>query len=90
MAFKSSQMMTSLKTGSVTADNSYLTHNLYCYIQSLTTPSVSRPFGLEEEHWTFNPAARVQINHGIFFHQSDGIFFILICYACFFVTAFMS
>ena len=37
------------------------------------------------EHWNFNPAARVQIEP-----ESRGFFFSLICYALFFVTAFMS
>ena len=41
-------------------------------------------FGSEVEHWTFNPAAGVQIP------PKSWDFFSLICYALFFVTAFMS
>ena len=59
MAFKASYMMISLKYRCVTADNSYLTHSLQVYIHSLTTAPESRLFGSVEEHWIFNPAARV-------------------------------
>ena len=45
----------------VMADNSYLTYSFWVYIHSLTTVSESRLFGSVIEHWTFNPAARVQI-----------------------------
>ena len=44
----------------------------------------SRRFGPVVERWTFNPAARVQISP-----ESLGFFFGLICYALFFVTAFV-
>ena len=54
-------MMTSLKRGSVTTENSYLTHSLKVYIQTLTTASGIRLFGSVVEHWTFNSAARFQI-----------------------------
>ena len=45
----------------VMADNSYLTYSFWIYIKSLTTVSESRLFGSVVAHWTFNPAARVQI-----------------------------
>ena len=54
-------MMTSLKRGSVMVDNSFFTHGLYVYIQSLTTASGNRLFGSVEEHWTINPAVQVLI-----------------------------
>ena len=62
----SHHMMTFLKKGSVTADNStlhithYLTDSLQIYIQSLTTASGSRLFGSVVKHWIIDPAARVR------------------------------
>ena len=44
----------------VTVDNSYLSHSLEVYIQSLTTVSGSRLFGSVVEHWIIDPAARVR------------------------------
>ena len=66
------------------ADNLYLTHSLKVYIQSLTTASGSRLFGSVVENWIIDPAARVR-----FPPKSWEFFFSLICYALFFVTAFM-
>ena len=54
------------------------------YIQSLTTASGSKLFGSVVEHWTIltrRPEFESQQSYGIIS---------LICYALFFVTAFMS
>ena len=67
----------------VTADNSTLRIAYLVYIQSLTAASGSTLFGSVVEHWIIDPAAWVQ------FSRSHENFFSLICYALFFVTAFM-
>ena len=46
--------------------------------------SKSRLFGSVVEHWIIDPAARIR------FPPKSWDFFILICYALFFVTAFMT
>ena len=66
------------------ADNSYLMHSLLDNIQSLTTVSGIRLFGSVVEHLAFNPEAWVQIP------SKSQDFFSLICFALFFVTAFIS
>ena len=66
----------------VTADNSTL-RLVYRFI-SLTTASGSILIGSVVEHWIIDPAARVQIP------PKSWDFFSLICYALFFVAAFMS
>ena len=68
----------------VTVDNSTLRIAERFYIHSLTTASGSRLFGSVVDHWIIDPAARVR------FSPKSWNCFSLICYALFFVAAFMS
>ena len=77
-------MMTFLERGSVTADNSLLRIAYRFIIQYLTTASGSRLFGSVVEHWIIDTAVRVRVP------PKSWEFFSQICYALFFVTAFMS